>query len=134
MARLVIADVMDAIADTLIEAEILPRVYAYPAGNVTVPAAVVSYPAEDIDFDVTFKNGSDRAVFPVFFLVGKATDKAARDTLSEIISGASDIKAALDGTLGDVVQTARVTGLRVESVTVAGADYLSATASIEVYS
>lgn len=123
---------MDAIANTARSADIMADVHAYPAESVTVPCLVVGYP-EDIEFDVTFKRGSDKAVFPLYALVGKVTELDARNRLSDVITGAAGVKDALDGNLGGAVATARVTDCKPEAVTVGGVEYLSATFSIEVF-
>lgn len=129
-----IAAVMDAIANTIKEGGVMSRVYEWPAESVTVPCAVVGYPEDDIEFDMTFARGSDRAEFRLYLLVGKATDRTARDRLSALIAGARGIKAVIDGDLGGAVQTARMTTMKIEEVTIAGATVLAAVAKIEVYS
>ena len=53
--------------------------------------ATATIPTADptvIEFDATFRRGSDRAEFPVWFVVGRNDPKAARDALSAIIAGA----------------------------------------------
>jgi hypothetical protein len=91
-----LADVMDAVGDRLDTIAGL-RVFAYPPGSVTPPAAVVSYP-EGIEFDATYGRGSDRMTLPVVVVVGKASDRAARDKLGAYCdgSGASSVKAVLE--------------------------------------
>lgn len=133
MAAIVLSTVMDAIATEISDAGIMDRVYAWPSDGVTVPCAVVGYPTA-IDFDTTFGRGSDRAVFPVYVLVGRVADQNTRDVLSGIVTGATGIKDALDGTLGGAVQSARVTDMKVEAVTVQGVEFLSATFELEVFS
>lgn len=123
--------VMDAIAGAITDAGILDRAYPYPADSVTVPCAVVGYPAV-IDFDMTMRGGSDRAEFPVYLLVGKPSEKSARDRLAAFVKNATGIKSVLDGDLGGTVQSARLTDLKVETVTVSGVDFLSATGTVEV--
>ena len=133
MSALNLSNVMDAIANTALSGSVMERVYAWPADSVSAPCLVVGYPTEDIEFDVTFQRGSDRAVFPLYALVGKASERTARDRLSDVITGARGVKDKLDGTLGGVVSTARVTTCKAEEITVAGVSYLSATFEIEVY-
>lgn len=133
MAAINLAAVMDAIADTITGAGVMDRAYAWPAETVSAPCAVVGYPG-DIEFDVAYNRASDQATFPVWLIVGKASDRSARDAVSALITGATGIKEAIDGTLGGAVQTARLTTLRVEEVTVNGVAYLAAVAQIEVYS
>lgn len=129
MAAIDLSATMDAMAVAL--KDTVNRVYAWPADSVTVPAAVVGYPT-DLNFDLTFQRGGDRAAIPVYFLVGKVSDRTARDRLSEIISGATGIKTALDGDLDGAVQSLRVQDCRVEEITIGGVAYLSATFTCDV--
>lgn len=124
-----LAAIMDAIAVQLLT--VTDRAYAWPVPDANVPCAVVGYPT-NIDFDMTMGRGADEATFPVFFLVGATVDLAARDALSVIINGASGIKEALDGTLGGVVDSARVTDCKVEIVNVGAIPFLSAVFTLEV--
>jgi hypothetical protein len=125
-----LADLMDAIA-TELEALNKGQDNSLPVDQVVVPCAVVGYPTE-VDFDVTFKRGSDRMVLPVHFLVGKTFQESAKARLSEILTGATSIKDALDEGLTDNTRTARVTNCKVEEVSVGGIGYLSATFQLEV--
>lgn len=93
-----LGSIMDAIAAKVPDTA-TSRVYAWPVETIQPPCAVVAYPEEPIQFDATFTRGSDRATFPLFFLVGKATERTARDRLSEIVTGATGIKDAMDGPL-----------------------------------
>jgi len=122
---------MDAIANELIDAGVVTRAYPYPVESVQPPCVVVAYP-EAITFDLTFGRGADVATYPVYFITGLTTDKTARDALSDILAGVGSIKATLDGDLGGVVQSARVTDASVESVTVAGVTYIAAKFNLEV--
>ena len=127
------AGVMDAIATAITDAGVTGRVYAYPAGAVSPPCAVVGYP-ETIDFDMSFVRGADEATFPVYFIVGKVVERAARDKLSTIVAGAAGIKGALEKEpfLDGSAQTLRVTDMKVQTVTISAIDYLSAKFSVEV--
>jgi hypothetical protein len=133
MGAINLAGVMDALAARLVTADVTERAYAWPADNVQPPCAVIGYP-EDIEFDATFGRGSDVAVFPVWFLVGKVSERTARDRLSAIVTGATGIKNALDGGYPSYIQTARVQNCRPAPVTVAGVEYLAARFDVEVYS
>lgn len=111
------------------------RVFDYATETASPPAAVVGIPVE-FDYDFTKGGGSDRAVFPVTVLVGAVSARSARDALGAYAagSGASSVKAAVDGNLGAVAQTARVMTARVESVQLNGVDYLAAVFDVEVIS
>lgn len=123
--------VMDAIADAITTAGITQRAYPYPAETVTAPCAVVAYP-ETIDFDMSYSRGSDQCTIPVYFLVGRASEKAARDELAGIVTGATAIKDTLDGNLGGEVQSLRVTEMKILNVQLGGVDYLAAQFNAEV--
>ncbi len=140
MAELDLTATMDAIASTLDAAtitvnpgSILMRTYAWPVGAVNPPCIVVGYPKKII-FDLTFKRGSDETTFPVWFVVGKADDKASRDTLSSVLTGVGHIKDVLDGNLGGAVQTARCVDVDIESVKIGDIEYLAALFTLEVLS
>lgn len=111
------------------------RVFDFVPDSFSPPAAVVSLP-ESIDFDFSFREGSHRLTVPVYVLVGKASDRSARDQLSVYManSGASSIKAAIesDPTLGGTAQTARVSRATVQVMTVAGMDFLAASFDVDV--
>ena len=123
--------VMDAIAAAIEAQGVTSRTYAYPAESVSVPCAVVGYP-DEIEFDIVYQRGADLANIPVYFLTGRVVDRAARDRMAAIISGATGIKEALDGDLGGAVQSLRVTDMKVLNVQVAGVDYLAAKFNAEV--
>ena len=131
MARIDLDATMDAIAATAVSGGATTRAYAIPEDNVEVPCMVVGYP-DEINYDMTFRDGSDEATFPVWFLVGLVVDRAARKSLSDIIGSAPSIKAALDGNLGGVVQTARVERVRIETATVGSVQYLAARFDLNV--
>lgn len=102
------------------------RVYDYQTDNVAVPAAVVGLP-DELTYDHTMQRGKDQAVFPVYVLVGKVSDRAARDKLAAYCDGTGaasvSVKAALDGIGGNVT---RVESVTFGQVTVGGVEYLAA--------
>lgn len=109
------------------------RVYDFMADNIAAPAAVVGMP--NVSYDATKGRGVDRAVYPVHLLVGKVSDRASRDKLSPFVAGtgAKSVKAAIDGTLGDTVQAARVVDASVSVMAVGAVDYLAVTFNTEVW-
>lgn len=128
--------VMDAIGTRLVGVTGL-RVSDYAADNVSPPAAIVALPSE-VEYDAVAGRGADRVVIPVTILVGKVSDRAARDQLAQYVAGAGSlsIKAAVEGsdpTLGGVAQTVRVTAARIDVITIAAIDYLGASFDVEVY-
>lgn len=127
--------IMDAIAAELIADGVTARAYGYPIPNPTPPCAIVGYPTK-LDYDFTFHalgtTGKIEALFPVWFVVGRVLDKAARDALSAVITGAPGIKESLDGNLAGAVDTANVMDCQVETLTIADVDYLAARFDLEV--
>lgn len=132
MAELNMSATMDAIAATALASGLIKRAYQ-PGEAVQPPCLLVDYPSS-IDFDATFGRGSDKATFPFFVCCGKASERTARDVLSAYIAGATGMKDALDGNLGGVVQTARVTDCQINTMTIAGVEYIGARFELEVYS
>lgn len=111
------------------------RVFAYPTDSVPAPAAVVGYP-EKITFDQTMGRGVDKITFPIFVVVGRVTDRSARDLLSVYCdgTGAKSVKAVLNAGAPWVAMASVRTGdIDFTTVTVAGIDYLTAVFTVDVY-
>lgn len=128
--------VMDAIGARLLGVTGL-RVYDYAADGAAPPAAIVALP-ETVEYDTVAGRGADRVVIPVTVLVGKVSDRAARDQLAQYVSGtgASSVKTAIEGGTGDlggVAHTVRVTAARIDVVTIQAVEYLGASFDVEVY-
>lgn len=115
------------------------RVYDYPADTVNPPAAVVGLPTE-IPYDSSKARGFDRAVLPVFVIVGSAFSRAARDALGPYLAGSGhqSIKAAIeaDRSLGGACSTLGVSIARTDGsgITVNGVRYTGAIFDVEVTS
>ena len=122
--------IMDAIADALITS-VTKRAYSWPTESITAPCAVVGYPTT-IDFDYTFDRGSDRLIFPVYFVAGKASDRNTRDELSSIVDGATGVKDALDGNLSGAVNTCTVTNGDITQITVGNIGYIAVEFTVEI--
>ena len=122
-----LAAVMDEVGDALDTIDGL-RVHRWPADNVQPPAAVVTYPAE-YRFDETYGRGMDRLVLPVVVLVGRPSERSARDLLGAYVngSGASSVKAKVEAHTYTACHTVRVESVEFDVVNVAGVDYLAAT-------
>ncbi len=95
------AGTMDAIVGTLAAGGRGESMYPFPAEAISTPAVVVGYPTV-IEFNATFRRGSDRAEFPVWFVVTRNDAKGARDAISAIVASSQSIKDLLDGDLGGV--------------------------------
>jgi hypothetical protein len=127
-----LAAIMDAIADALGSITGL-RAYGWPLESIAPPAVIVGYP-ESIDYDYTFGGTKTEATFPAWLVVGRVSDRTARDTLSSYLSvgGASELKAELDGDLGGACDTARVVNAAPDYIDLAGVPYLAARLDIHV--
>jgi hypothetical protein len=104
------------------------RVSDYPADSVNPPAAVVGLP-EVILYDKVYKRGADQTFIPVHVLVSRVSDRKARDAISAYTVS---VKAALDGTLGGVVDDAWVAEARPQMIRVGDIDYVGLTFRVEV--
>lgn len=133
MAALNIAATMQALADAALRGGATTRAFGWPAAEVPVPCFVAGYPDGDFDLDASFRRGMDRADFPCWFIIGKPTERTARDAISPKLQA---VKSALeaDRTLGGVVQSARVAAARVEPVTMGGIEYLAIRFTVNVVS
>lgn len=102
----------------------LLRVYDYEASSGATPAGMVLLP-ETLTYDNTIQRGTDHAIFPVLVIVGKISDRAARDRLAEFCDGTGgptiSVKKALDDVAG-----ARVEQVTFTTVTWGGVPYLAA--------
>lgn len=115
------------------------RIYDYPPESVAAPAAVVNYPADVRQ--ATYgppATATDMAVFPVHVVVGRTSDRAARDAIGAYMasSGPSSVSAALeaDPTLGGVVKCLAVQRYgSYEEISIGQVEYLAATFDVEVY-
>lgn len=131
---MILSAVMDEMAVELDTIDGL-RVFPYPADNIPAPAAIVGYP-ESLTFDTTMGRGVDMAVFPIFVLVGRVTDRTARDLLGVYCdgTGAKSVKAVLQaGKPWVAMASVRVASVEFTVVTVAGVDYLAAVFTVNVY-
>ena len=130
---MILSDVMDQLATQLDTITGL-RVSAYPPDNVQVPVAVVGFP-ESIQFDLTFGRGVDHIEFPVFVLVGKVWDRTTRDEIAAYCSGsgAKSVKAVLAAGTYTAMSSVRVSSATLETVSVAGTEYLAAIFVVDVF-
>ena len=92
-----LAEVMDDVAARLRSIPAFRTVFEYPAGSVTPPAAVVSYPDVYIPHR-TYNRGMDTMTLPVVVVVGRVSERGARDLLSDFVdgAGASSVIAVLE--------------------------------------
>lgn len=97
------------------------------------PAAWVSYP-ENITFDLTYGRGEDSMDLQIVLIVGKVNDRSTRTALAAYCkgSGASSVKAAVDGGTYTAADVVRVTEADFDVVTLAGVDHMAAIFSVHV--
>lgn len=126
------ADVAEELAAVLSTVTGL-RVHAWPVGSVVPPAAVVGLPVSVV-FDETYGRGVDVVEVQVVAVVGKVTERAARDLLAEYGSGSGDtsFKQALES--GSYASCDSVSVKRWESdvYTAGGVDYGAAVFDLEI--
>ena len=127
-----ISQIRTGIADRLAT---IPGLHAHDIvpDSVVAPAAVVYGP--EIDFDSTMARGSDDFRFWVILLVSRADARAGQELLDTYLapSGASSVKAAVDGNLSGVVDFARVKEVReYETRDVNGVPHFAAAILVEV--
>jgi hypothetical protein len=124
-----IAAIMDALADAT--AMVVKRTYPYPVDTVSPPCIVIGYPT-DLTFDTTMGRGSDSAIFPVFYVAGKANDRNTRDDISSVIKNGA-IKDAIDD-MEDAVNSAYVSKVSITEITINGVSYIAAQFDTEIIS
>lgn len=127
-----LAEVMQELADQLDTIAGL-NAFGYPADTISPPAAMVDYP-DGIEFDATYGRGSDTMVVPVYVAVGKASDRAARDTLGAYAdgAGAKSVKQVLEAGAYEAFDTCRVSGAEFAVITVGAVDYLAAKFTVDI--
>lgn len=119
--------IMEALGEALETVPGLLAVYDYIPSQVAVPCAFTDYP-EVVNYDATY-GGAATATFPIGLVVSKVDDKGARNALGEFFV---NVKAAIDGNLGGVVDDARVTEGRVLRIGFGGADYLTVVFLVDI--
>lgn len=129
---MIVSDLMDELA-TQLETISGLRCFAYPPDSLTPPAAVVSYP-DVINYDATYGRGSDTLTLPVMVLVGRPTDRTARDLLSAYVdgSGSKSVKAVLEAGTYTAFDSIRVASAEIDVVTIGATPYLNAEFSVEI--
>ena len=127
-----VGDVMDQLGEALDTIDGL-RVYDFPTEAITPPAAVLAYP-ESIAFDETYGHGMDKLTLPVLVMVGRVSERSARDQLTPYAdgSGALSVKAAVEGYTYTAADDVHVTSADFDVVRIAGVDYAAALFTVQV--
>ena len=121
-----IADRLDTIAGL--------RVFGWPPDKPPpAPAAVVTYP-ETLTFDGAYARGMDKMDPSVVALVGKVSDRTARDRISEYAAGSGDksFKAVIESGTYTTFDSVRVTAIAFDIVAIGAIEYLSATFTLDI--
>lgn len=123
--------VMQEIADRLDTIDGL-RVHGYPADSVTPPAAVLGYP--DVTYDETMRRGLDRYSLPLWILVGKVSDRAARVAIAPYLDGAGvrSVKSVLEAALFVSLDSLRVQSAEPDVIAIASVEYLAYQFTIDI--
>lgn len=127
-----LANVMDEIGASLRGINGL-RVFPYPVGTATPPAALVVWPDEYI-YDGAYGRGMDRMTLQVVLLVGKPSLRPSRDALAKYLDGAgpASVKAAVDGGTYVACDSVTVTKALVDVYNLGGTDYLGAIFDVDI--
>jgi hypothetical protein len=127
--------VMDEIATRLRTVPGLSgRTFAYPQAKVDGLAGIVSYP-DRINYDQTYGRGMDVfAAVPVFVVVGRPTDRSARDRLAGFTAGigASSVKVALEAAGATNWDDLQVKTCEIDVIKIGAVDYLAAMFSLDI--
>lgn len=123
---------MDEIGDCVDQVPGL-RVYRWPPGKVSTPAAVVSYPTE-ANYQVTYGRGVNTLSIPLVLALGKPIDRSTRDAMSVYLSGSGPaaIAALLDAWDWQSCSDVTAKGAVVDVVRIGAIDYLSALFTLDV--
>lgn len=119
--------VMDEVAGVLAQITGL-RVTAYPPPTLSAPGGYVSYPLS-IAYDETYGRGEDDfRDLPIVLVVGKATERSARDTVAAWSSGAGakSVKALMEAHAWTTCDDLTVTSCEFDVEMIAGVPYLAA--------
>lgn len=109
------------------------RVFAYPPGKVSPPAAIVSYP-DDYTYDATYGRGMDRMTLPVVLVEGRPTDRTTRDRVGAYVngSGTKSIKAVLESGEYTTFDVVRVANVEFDAFTIGAVEYMSAAFTLDI--
>lgn len=109
------------------------RAFSWVPGTVNIPAAIIP-PPTDITFDETYGRGMDRMTFQVYVVASKAVDRSGTERINGYLSGsgATSIKAKLEGHTYTSCDVVRVTTAEGGTYTIGGAEYLGAMFTVDV--
>jgi hypothetical protein len=111
------------------------KTYGYPPAKLaSTPAAIVTYPTDGA-YDATYGRGTDSMTGVVVVVVGRPTDRTARDRVGGYIagSGPESMKGVLDADGYASCDGVRVTGWETDVYSIGDIEYLTAVFSLEIY-
>lgn len=106
------------------------RVFDFPPDSISPPAAIVAWP-EGLEYDNTHARGTDRATFKVHVLVGKVSDRSARDQVNVYANGAGTASTSVKTALDAIGSGVRVERAAFSVMTVAGTDFLTVSFDVD---
>lgn len=110
------------------------RVTGHPPASISPPAGFLDYP-QAVDFDETYGRGLDRIRdWQVFVVVGRATERTARDRIYEYASatGSKSVKAVLEAHTYTSLHTLRVASADFGFISIGDIDYIGATFHLDI--
>lgn len=131
---LVMAAIAQAVADAEIDG-VGERAFGWPVAECPVPCFVVGYPEGDMNLNLAYGSPDARPLvrgtYQAWWITGAAV---ARTTPAQLGAVIAEIKAAIDGDLGGVVDSALVLTASIAPVVVGAQELLSVRLVIDVVS
>jgi len=128
-----LAAVMDQVGDRANTITGL-RVFRYPPPQLTPPGAWVDYP-DKIEFDKAYSRGADRMILPFAVVVGKVSDRTARNRLGLYCDGAGpkSVKQVLESGVYTAFHELTVLDIEFDPITVAANVYMGAVFTLDIF-
>ena len=127
-----LAAVMNELGDALDTIDGL-RVFRYPAGTVSPPAAVIAFP-DSIEFETAYQRGAARITIPIALVEGDVSNRSSALRLGEYASGSGDksVKAAIDDYSYSAIDVATVVTADFDIVTIGDTDHIGCLFEVDV--
>lgn len=124
--------VMDEVGDRLDTIDGL-RVHRFPPDSLVPPAAIVAWP-DTYDPHGTYNRGMSRLSLPVVVVVGRQSDRAARENLGTYCAdtGSSSVIAVLESGGWTSFDVATVRDIEFDPVRIGGQDYVAALFDVDI--
>lgn len=131
--------IMNALASVLEANEgildLVRNVFAFPFEGPPVPCLIVAFP-DPVDFLFVQGGKTQKAEFPIWFIVDKVGSAQARDLIDAAFSQIDDFQTVIeaDGTLGGAISDLELKDAKIEGVQIGGIDYQAIVFAVEVIS